>query len=314
MRVYADVAPKDIFEDPKDAWRELSRSAMGVPRTLGIVLKQAWNRASPTDRRMRKSDIEYGIRYASKAYLNQLHGAARDSVAIPQYVSEISDAVITKAISERTKGADAPASHFMVLPRNEAKLKYLTMFFVVHMLTSGRTTKKEKTSRSLYCIDCGICLENNLAFALDKNVIRQQRFAYDDELSQFDHYFEKADEPRYICPKCGSIYMESELRIRGKVMPICVDDRNDLQSYDAGALEKKYTEEEIKIIGSIRSSSPEERLIARRVADDVGCYVQKVAQFGGKLQREGVIARERIEELNRNIYYGPEKPETNKEG
>jgi len=67
----------------------------------------------------------------------------------PQYVSEISDAVITKAISERTKGADAPASHFMVLPRNEAKLKYLTMFFVVHMLTSGRTTKKEKTSRSL---------------------------------------------------------------------------------------------------------------------------------------------------------------------
>jgi len=39
MRVYADVAPKDIFEDPKDAWRELNRSAMGVPRTLGIVLK-----------------------------------------------------------------------------------------------------------------------------------------------------------------------------------------------------------------------------------------------------------------------------------
>lgn len=181
MRVYAGVVPKDVFEEPKDVWRELSRSAMGVPRTLGIVLKQAWNRASPNGRRMRRSDIEYGIRYASKAYLNQLHGAARDSVAIPQYVSEISDAVITKAVSERTKGGDAPASHFMVLPKNEAKLKYLTMFFVVHLLTSGRTTKKEKTSRSLYCIDYGICLENNLSFALDKNVIRQQRFAYDEE-------------------------------------------------------------------------------------------------------------------------------------
>ena len=83
--------PKDIFEEPKDAWRELSRAAMGVPRTLGIVLKQAWNRALPSDRRMRRSDIEYGIRYASKAYLNQLHGAARDNVAIPQYVSEISE-------------------------------------------------------------------------------------------------------------------------------------------------------------------------------------------------------------------------------
>lgn len=131
-------------------------------------------------------------------------------------------------------------------------------------------------------------------------------------LSQFDHYFEKVDEPRYICSECGSIYTESELRIRGKVMLVCVDDHNELQNYDAGALEKRYTEEEIKIIGSIRSSSPEERLTARRVADDVGCYVQKVAQFGGKLEREGVIARERVEELNRNIYYGPET--TNKEG
>ena len=60
------------------------------------------------------------------------------------------------------------------------------------------------------------------------------------------------------------------------------------------------------IIGAIRSASPEENLVARQVADDVGCYVQKVAKFGEKLEREGMIAREKIPELQRNIYYGPE--------
>jgi hypothetical protein len=47
-------------------------------------------------------------------------------------------------------------------------------------------------------------------------------------------------------------------------------------------------------------------VVARQVADDVGCYVQKVAKFGEKLEREGVIARERVPELQKNIYYGPD--------
>jgi hypothetical protein len=85
-----------------------------------------------------------------------------------------------------------------------------------------------------------------------------------------------------------------------------MEDRETLQTYDIGALERRYTEEEIKIIGSMRSSSPEDHLTARRVADDVGCYVQKVAKFGEKLEREKIIGREKVEELNKNIYYGPD--------
>ena len=193
----------------------------------------------------------------------------------------------------------------MVLTKNEIKLKYLSMFFVVHLLTKGRTTKKEKFSRSLYCIDYGICLENNLGFSTDKNVLRQQRFAYDEDLAQFDHLFEKESEPKYICSTCSTVYRESELRIKGKVLTFCVEDRATLQRYDLGALERRYTEEEIKIIGSIRSSLPEDHLTARQVADDVGCYVQKVAKFGEKLEREKIIGREKIEELNKNIYYSP---------
>jgi hypothetical protein len=87
-------------------------------------------------------------------------------------------------------------------------------------------------------------------------------------------------------------------------MLLCVKDHSPLRKNDLSSLENRYTEEEIKIIGSIRSSSSEDQLIARQVADDVGCYVQKVARFGGKLEREGIITRERKEELRKNIYYG----------
>ena len=61
-------------------------------------------------------------------------------------------------------------------------------------------------------------------------------------------------------------------------------------------------------MGSIRSSAPEDHLTARHVADDVGCNVQKVAKFGEKLERAGIIARERVEELRKNIYFGPDAP------
>jgi hypothetical protein len=296
---------KTVFEEPSDAWRELSREAMGVPRTLVIVLKQAWNRATVGNRKIRKTDIEYGIRYASKAYLSQLHGAAKDNAAIPSFVADIWETIIDRAVAERAK-VEAPASHFMVLPKNELKLKYLSMFFVIHLLTSGRTTKKEKFSRSLYCIDYGICLENNLMFSTDKNILRQQRFAYDDGLAQYDACFEKDTEPKYICHECGTVYLESEIKIKGKLLTVCSSDRTELEPYNLNSLDKKYTEEEIKIVGAIRSASPEEHLLARQVADDVGCYVQKVAKFGGKLEREGIIAREKIPELQKNIYYGPD--------
>ncbi|MGA2114934.1 MAG: hypothetical protein ABSH56_09320 [Bryobacteraceae bacterium] len=233
-----------------------------------------------------------------------MEGASKGGVALPAYVSEIWDTVLSKAVAERGKGTEA--SHFMVLPKNEIRLKYLSMCFVVHLLTKGRTTKKDKSARILYCIDYGICLENNLGFATDKNILRQHRFAYDSDLEQFDPLFERVSEQKYICPKCGDVYRESELLIRGTVMAICVKDHAQLDKHDLGALDSRYTEEEFKIIGSIRSSSPEDHLFARQVADDVGCYVQKVAKFGEKLEREGIITRARIEELRKNIYFGPD--------
>jgi hypothetical protein len=308
LKAYLGIEPKMLFDNPEQAWRELGRSAMGVPRTLGIVLKSAWGRARAAQRnKISRRDIEHGISAASKAYLNQLLGASRDGLAIPRFVSEMWDALITRALAERTKG-EGDASHFMALVKNQERLKWLTMFFVIHLLTEGRTTKKEKITRNLYCFDYGICLENNLGFAGDKNVIRQQRFAYDEELAAFDRYFQDTEEKVYMCPMCKQAYNESDLVVAGKRLTFCPNDKSDLQEQ---ILDKRrsYTEEEIKIVGAIRSAEQDDELVARDVADDVGCYVQKVAKFGAKLDREGLISRERAVHLNKHIYYkGNEAP------
>lgn len=306
LSVFAGIEPQEIFDDAADAWVELSRSSMGVPRTIGIALQQAWYRTRTAGRaKIRKTDIEYGIGYASKAYLNQMLGASKGGVAVPAYVEDIWDAILGRAIAERPK-SESPASHFMVLPKNETKLKLLNMFFVVHLLTGGRTTKKEKTSRSLYAIDYGICLENHLGYGDDKNVLRQQRFAYDDVLTQFDHFFEMHQEVMYVCPTCKSVYAEKDLLVAGHMLQFCVKDKDDLQRLDHDPTALKYTEEEIKIIGSIRSSGPDDQLTARQVADDVGCYVQKVAKFGERLDREEIIDRQKLIPLGKHIYFKPD--------
>ena len=45
-------------------------------------------------------------------------------------------------------------------------------------------------------------------------------------------------------------------------------------------------------------------MIVSKIADDVGCYRQKVARFGEKLQRRDLIMREKDAGLNVLIYYG----------
>jgi hypothetical protein len=104
LKAYADLSVDDVFEDRESTWTELSRAAMGVPRTLGIILKQAYYRSTTDNRiKIRKTDIEFGIKYASQAYERQLQGASRDGIAIPTYVEEIHNAIISRASQETAK-------------------------------------------------------------------------------------------------------------------------------------------------------------------------------------------------------------------
>jgi hypothetical protein len=245
----------------------------------------------------------YGVRYASTAYLNQLLGAARDGIAIPAFHADMWNALLGRAQAERAKVSDAAASHFMIVARNEQMLSTLNMFFLVHLLTKGRTTKKEKSIRSLYCFDFGICDENNLGFATDRDIIRQQRFAYDDSITRFEKYFGITVEATFRCPTCGTVYSENELVVAGTRLTFCPKDKADLVSQASTISGNQYTEEETKIIGTIRSAGREDHMLARQIADDVGCYVQKVAKFGEKLDRNGFATRERDEKEGKLIYY-----------
>ena len=294
-----------LFEDEDSAYEDLSKSSMGVPRTLGIVVKEAWNRSVIQGRsKISKTDVEYGVKYASKAYLKQFLGAC--GVAIPQFNNDIWDGLLQRAIRERAKSESGGASHFLALPEHESKLKWLHMFFLIHLIESGRTTKKEKESRNLYAFDYGICIENNIKYDTDKNLVRQQRFAYDDCLQPFDDLFQRNREPEFKCPVCQTVYRESELLIGGKILlSFCPRDKTDLMPLITTVQGiSDFTEEEIKIVGAIRSAKQEDRLIARRIADDVGCYVQKVSKFGERLQKESVIQREKNEDEGKFIYFG----------
>lgn len=302
LAAYApEIVCDKYFEDMEYTVVEVSKAAMGVPRTIGIILKQALSRnLSERSNGIRKSDIDYGIRYASKAYLNQFVGAC--GVAIPSYYKDVWDSLLDKAILERSK-SDSSSSHFMVLPKNEMRLKYFNMFFISHLLTQGRTTKKDKASRSLYCFDYGVCIENNMLWGTDKDVIRQQRFAYDGILEPFDHYFEATKKNHWKCPSCNTEYEEKDLDVAGTLLSFCPKDKNDLIVVSNNDEFSHYTEEEIKIVGAIRSSSEEDELLARNVADDVGCYVQKVAKFGEKLDRKDIIKRKMKDKY---IYFSDE--------
>jgi hypothetical protein len=301
IKEYTGRTPNEIFDNPEQSWAELSKSAMGVPRTIGIALKQAFYRCLQSNRsKIRISDIEYGIKYATKAYIDQFVGAA--GVALPGFYEDIWNALLDRAIEEHSK-VNLSASHFMVLPKNEEKLRYMNMFFLVHLITKGRTTKKEKLSRSLYAFDYGVCLENNLGYGTDKNTIRQQRFAYDDALTDFDLYFSKTAEKKFQCVSCAATYKESELYVAGRLLNFCPNDKADLRELSIDDLQTNFTEEEMKIIGAMRSSEEEDQLLARQVADDVGCYVQKVSKFGEKLERDHLIQRKMHEDKGRKIYF-----------
>jgi hypothetical protein len=99
------------------------------------------------------------------------------------------------------------------------------------------------------------------------------------------------------------VFAESELRVGPARLTFCPNDKADLEEVVYIQSDRRYTEEEVKIIGAIRSAKAADRLVARQVADDVGCYVQKVSRFGSKLDRENVIAFEQDSDLERRIYF-----------
>ncbi|MDH4369638.1 MAG: hypothetical protein OEV99_07300 [Nitrospira sp.] len=77
----------------------------------------------------------------------------------------------------------------------------------------------------------------------------------------------------------------------GTQLSFCPRDKADLVTQAYAVNETQYTQEETQIIGTIQSASRGDRVFARQIADDVGCYVQKVSKFGEQLGRTGLAKR-----------------------
>ena len=156
LEVYGCPSIEELFQEPDESLELLSREAIGVPRTLGIVLQQAWNNCKLHGGKIKKNDVEYGIRYASTAYANQMLGASKGGVAIPAHVADLWSLETASFARESERASPSKSlSRTAGIRRSVEVFKYV----LFTLLTKGRTTKKDTASRSLYCFDYGACLD-----------------------------------------------------------------------------------------------------------------------------------------------------------
>ena len=282
----------DIFKANRtDIVYRITRETIGVSRTIGIILQNAFiqAQANSSDPKIGLAEINYGITCARKTYQKQFIGSTKKSL-IPPFNMDIWNAILEKALQEKNKFSDRAASHMMIDPSRKDYLNVLCENFMLHFI-SENVVSKHGGSYNLYSIDYDVCLENNIKYADKKDDYTPIRFIYDEVLSKFDPYFVKSKHKSYKCPKCNKIYDEAEL-IKYKIKR-CFDDDEKLTEIihqDAPITHGNFAEVEIKILGLITQLPLSEAMTAREIADAVGCTRQKISAWGGKvLEKEGHI-------------------------
>ena len=133
----------DIFraEQKDQIFSRISKEAMGIPRTVGLILQNAFLQAETRDTFLiQVSDINIGIREARKIYFRQFQGAVQKRI-IPGYYMDMWNALLKRALDEKNKVPNRPASHFMI---DTIRKKYLNIFcenFLIHCLEDSRASK-----------------------------------------------------------------------------------------------------------------------------------------------------------------------------
>lgn len=283
----------------------LTKASMGVPRTLGIVLKEAWNQAITRGKnRISLDDLKYGIKTSGDGYYGFFTGSVGS--VIPAFYGDMLKEIVERARKERKASPNKSAAMFMVGGFRDGHFKYLTENYLIHLIKKDETSVKGDTGLNLYMIDWFFIEKYNLGFSIERDVYRQQRFVYNDVMKNYDAYFTDTRQ-EYVCPVCGSQYTMEQLYLPQLDMYLdtCPRDRIKLErisekSFDGG----KYTEVERKIIGTIRNHSYENALLAREVAELVGCSSVKVGKFAEKVCREtDLIRREKMNNEQMLRYY-----------
>jgi len=292
-----------VFKANKEIiFSRISKEAIGVPRTIGMILQQSFIQASSgsSDGRIGLSELNYGISSARKTYQRQFEGSIKKKL-LPGFYMDMWNDIIAKAINEKNKHPDRPASHLLIDPIRKEYLNILCENFHLHFL-SENIASKYGGNYNLYSIDYDICNELNIKYAEEKDEYTAVRFIYDSVLSNFDPYFTKEKARSYKCPKCNKIYEEAEV-VKYKVKR-CFDDDEILEEIihmSSPKTEGNYAEVEIKILGQISSLTYDEAMSAREIADAVGCSIQKVSVWGSRvLAKKGLI---NIDTRDKNYYY-----------
>lgn len=299
----SNIEFNDVFRASKEqVFSRITKEAIGVPRTIGIILQQAFIQAqtNSSDSKIGLSELNYGVSAARKTYQRQFEGSIKRRL-LPGFYMDMWNSIISKAVSEKNKHPDRPASHLLVDPVRKEYLKILCENFHLHFL-SENIASKYGGNYHLYSIDYDICNEYNIKYAEEKDEFTAVRFIYDSVLSEFDPYFTKEKSKSYRCPNCNKIYEENEV-IKSKVKR-CFDDDEVLEEIihlNIPKTEGNYAEVEIKILGQISSLPVIEAMSAREIADAVGCSIQKVSLWGTRvLSKRGLI---NIEARDKNYYY-----------
>lgn len=293
----------DVFKGNKnEILLRISREAMGVPRTIGLILQNALTQAEVRNEKfIQISDINVGVRETRKIYFKQFQGAVQKKV-IPGFYMDMWNSLLKRALDEKAKNSNRPASHFMIDP---IRKKYLNIFcenFMVHCLEDSRASKYGG-NYVLYAIDYDICNDNSIIYADQKDEFTAIRFIYDSVFQAYDCYFLKDRIKSYKCPICNRIYDEMEVaQAKVKRCFECDEKLEEIIHKDVPISDGNYTEVEVKILGIIATLSKEEAMSAAEIGDAVGCSYQKVANWCSKvLAKKELINIEKRE--GRNYYY-----------
>lgn len=297
----------DILKnDKEDLLQRVLYASMGVPRTIGLIFQTAWNQTDALmnnkDNKIGIKEVNYAINAVRKMQYKQFAGAVK-AHAIPAFYMDFWNEILNKALTEKNKFPDRPASHIMIDP---CKKNYMNIFcenYMLHLLEDDRTSKYGGVY-SLYCINYDVCNELNIKFATVKDEFTAIRFIYNSVLEKYDPYFSNDRLKSYKCPYCGKIYSEQEVAyIKVKR---CFEDDTLLEEiiHKSSPITKgNYAEVEVKILGLITELNEEEALSAREIADIVGCSLQKVSSWCSRvLKSKNMININNIG--GRNMYYG----------
>ncbi|MEY8496184.1 hypothetical protein AALC16_24760 [Lachnospiraceae bacterium 29-91] len=282
-----DVSLNAVFDEKNnEIIARITREAMGVPRTIGMILQGALNQTELNGKRtnITISDINVGIQETRKIYFSQFQGAVKKKI-IPAFYMDMWNSILNKALTEKNKNKKEPrpSSHFMLDPLRK---KYMNIFcenFLVHLLEESRASKYGG-NYLLFSIDYGICTENNILFAEEKDEFTAARFIYDNIIAQYDCYFVDEQLKSYQCPICKRIYKEEDVaQAKVKRCFECDEKLIEIVHREVPMTEGNYTEVEVKILGLIGSLSEEEAMSASEIGDAIGCTWQKVSNWCSKV-------------------------------